>query len=58
MCEWVTLLYSRKWTDHGKPAIKEKIKIIILKKEYSQTLSPEMSQYLNVGERRGTRKEK
>ena len=28
MCNWVTLLYSRKLTDHYKPAIMEKIKII------------------------------
>ena len=32
MCDWVTLLYSRKLTEHGKPAIREKIKIIIKKK--------------------------
>ena len=29
MCNWVTLLYSRKLTGHCKPAIMEKIKIII-----------------------------
>ena len=29
MCDWVTLLYSRKLTEHCKPAIMEKIKIII-----------------------------
>ena len=29
MCDWVTLLYSRKWTEHCKPAIMERIKIII-----------------------------
>ena len=28
---WVTLLYSRKLTEHCKPAIREKIKIIIKK---------------------------
>ena len=28
MCDWVTLLYSRKLTEHGKPTIIEKIKII------------------------------
>ena len=27
-CDWVTLLYSRKLTEHCKPAIMEKIKII------------------------------
>ena len=31
-CIGVTLLYSRKLTEHCKPAILEKIKIIILKK--------------------------
>ena len=29
MCNWVTMLYSRKLTEHCKPAIMEKIKIII-----------------------------
>ena len=34
MCDWVTLLYRRKLTEHYKPAIVEKIKIIIrLKKK-------------------------
>ena len=34
MCNWVTMLYSRKLTEHRKPAIMEKIKIIIkLKKK-------------------------
>ena len=28
MCDWVTLLYSRKLTDHCKPTIMETIKII------------------------------
>ena len=28
MCNWVTMLYSRKLTEHCKPAIMEKIKII------------------------------
>ena len=28
MCDWVSLLYSRKLTEHCKPAIMEKIKII------------------------------
>ena len=28
MCDWVTLLYSRKLTEYCKPAILEKIKII------------------------------
>ena len=33
MCDWVILLYSRKLTELCKPALKEKIKIIFLKKE-------------------------
>ena len=33
MCDWVTLLYSRKLTEHYKPAIMEKIKIIKIKKK-------------------------
>ena len=31
MCDWVTLLYSRKFMEHCKLAIMEKIKIIIKK---------------------------
>ena len=31
MCDWVTLLYCRKLTEHCKPTIMEKIKIIIKK---------------------------
>ena len=39
MCNWVTLLYSRKLTEHYKPATIEKIKIIIIfKKRYSEYL--------------------
>jgi len=33
MYDWVTLLYSRKLTEHCKPAIMEKIKIIKKKKK-------------------------
>ena len=29
MCDWITWLYSRKLTEHCKPAIMEKIKIIL-----------------------------
>ena len=32
MCDWVMLLYSRKLTEHCKPAMMEKIKIIKKKK--------------------------
>ena len=32
MCDWVTLLYSRKLTEYYKPAIMEKIKIILKNK--------------------------
>ena len=31
MCDWVILLYNRKMTEHCKPTIIEKIKIIIEK---------------------------
>ena len=34
MCDWVILLYSRKLTEHCKPATMEKIKIIVKRKEY------------------------
>ena len=33
ICGWVTLLYSRKLTEHCKPAAMEKIKIIISEKK-------------------------
>ena len=33
MCDWVTLLYRRKLTEHCKSAIMEKIRITFLKKE-------------------------
>ena len=31
MYDWVTFLYSRKLTEHSKPAVMEKIKIIFKK---------------------------
>ena len=34
MCDWIILLYSRKLTEHCKPAIMEKIKISIKKKYF------------------------
>ena len=45
MCDWVTLLYSRKLTEHCKPAIMEKIKIImkIKKKKWAENLSRHFS---------------
>ena len=36
MCDWVSLLYSRKLTEHCKPTIIEKIKIIKKKKKRFQ----------------------
>ena len=33
MCDWVTLLYSRKLIEHCKPAIMEKKKHLKFKKE-------------------------
>ena len=32
-CDWISLLYSRKLTEHYKPAMMEKIKVIIHKKK-------------------------
>ena len=34
MCDWVSLLYSRKFREYCKPAIMEKIKIIKKKNKY------------------------
>ena len=33
VCKWVSMLYSRKFTEYCKPAIMQKIKITILKKK-------------------------
>ena len=46
LCDWVTLLYSRKLTGHCKPALMEKIKIIekknpVLPKGQIQIPTPE-----------------
>ena len=47
---WVTLLYSRKLTEHCKPAIMEKIKVIKIKKKKKETcdvvIHEEYLQYL------------
>ena len=45
MCNWITLLYSRKLTEYYKPAIMEKVKIIIKlkKKKRKGTFSGEPS---------------
>ena len=41
MCDWVTLLCSRKLTEHCKSTIREKIKIIIKnKKQKNEQYSP------------------
>ena len=40
MCDWVTLLYSRKLTEHYKPAMMEKIKIIKKKKKRKEKAVP------------------
>ena len=39
MCDWVTLLYSRKLTEHCKPATKEKIKINKISKKRLKTIN-------------------
>ena len=38
MCDWVTFLYSRKLTEHCKPAVTGKIKIIKKKRIQLQKL--------------------
>ena len=40
MCDWVTLLYRRKLTEHCKPAIMEKIQIIKKKKKIAGMKNP------------------
>ena len=39
MCDWVTFLYSRTFTEYCKPAIVEKIKIVIKKSKKKTELS-------------------
>ena len=43
MCDWVTLLYRRKLTEHCKPAVMEKLKILkkfFLKKQHFSSPTP------------------
>ena len=42
MCDWVSLLYSRKLADHCKPAIMEKIKIIQKNILYRRKIYPKL----------------
>ena len=39
VCNWVTLLYSRKVTEHFKPTVMEKIKIILKKKVHHSMIN-------------------
>ena len=41
MCNWVTMWYSRKWTEHCKPAIMEKNKNHYTKQTNKQKEVPE-----------------
>ena len=43
MCNWITLLYSKRWTEHCKPHIMEKIKIIKKCKKYLEHSKPFVS---------------
>ena len=47
MWDWVILLYSRKRTEHCKPAIMEKIKIIIKINKIKQTQVRLLAQLLS-----------
>ena len=49
MCDWVTLLYSRKLTQHSKPAIMEKTKITILKKKIGLSKVGDRTLFLGGG---------
>ena len=33
VCDWVTLLYRRKWTEHSKSTLMEKMKTITVKQK-------------------------
>ena len=51
MCDWVALLYSRKLTEHCKPTIMEKIKIV--KKETIKKIKIKVSQGMHLPVSRG-----
>ena len=42
MCDWVTLLYSKNLTEHCKPTIMEKIKIILKKLKLKKKKNTEL----------------
>ena len=46
MCDWVTLLYSRKLTEHSKPAIMEKNQNPQKKKKKNTYRVPVVAQWL------------
>ena len=48
MCNWVTMLYSRKWTDQCKPVIMEKIKIIIKKDNFFDCSGDDVTIYNKI----------
>ena len=51
MCNWLTMLYSRKLTEHYKPAMMEKIKILKKekkRKKYSMLEKRKSKKVLNV----------
>ena len=41
MCDWVTLLYNRKLTEHCIPAMMEKIKTILKKDNREPSINPD-----------------
>ena len=48
MCNWVTMLYSRKLTEYCKPAIMEKIKITIYIKKILMLLDVIFAAVLSI----------
>ena len=56
MCDWVTWLYSRKLTEHCKPPIMAKIKIIITKKKDMKPRGREVTIVMRAGFRPFPRK--
>ena len=46
ICDWVTVLYSRKLTGHCKPAIVEKIKIILKNSFLKNSVARGEGQYM------------
>ena len=46
MCDWVTLLYSKKLTEYCKPAIMDKVKIVLKQRKENEKANKPRRKYL------------